>query len=229
MPFGIVGLFGSDAVFGTFVRQNGKELFTPDGLGFDVADAQAWFDLMVKFQKAKAIGSPEQISEEASKALAESALVTGKAALQFQNSNQLEAVNDCVRGGDQDAAGPEPDRQGNRPEDLVQGEHAVVGVSQDQEPGGRNCVDRLVCERPGGRQHRQGRAGHPAELRDADCGHPQLSPAQQTVAKFITDIKTEVANTPPAPPPGGGTLGQPNGGIMLRYEIEVLFGRHEHC
>jgi multiple sugar transport system substrate-binding protein len=34
-----------------------------------------------------------------------------------------------------------------------------------------------------------------------------------------------VADTPPAPPPGGGTLGQPNGGIMLRYEIDVLFGR----
>ena len=35
---------------------------------------------------------------------------------------------------------------------------------------------------------------------------PKLSPAQQTVAKYITDIKTEVATTPLAPPPGGGTL-----------------------
>ena len=54
---------------------------------------------------------------------------------------------------------------------------------------------------------------------------PKLSPAQQTVAKYITDIKSEVATTPPAPPSGGGTLAQPAGGIMLRYEIEVLFGR----
>jgi multiple sugar transport system substrate-binding protein len=28
---------GSDALFGTFVRQHGKELFTEKGLGFDVA------------------------------------------------------------------------------------------------------------------------------------------------------------------------------------------------
>ena len=72
VPFGVAQLFGSDALFGTFVRQNGKELFTPDGLGFDAADAQAWYDLMVKFEKAKAIGTPQQISEEAAKPLDQS-------------------------------------------------------------------------------------------------------------------------------------------------------------
>ena len=66
VPFGLASLMGSDALFGTFVRQHGKELFTENGLGFDVADAQAWYDLMVKCQKAKAFGTPEQISEECS-------------------------------------------------------------------------------------------------------------------------------------------------------------------
>ena len=64
VPFGVARIFGSDAMFGTLLRQNGKELFTPEGPGFEVADAQAWFDMMVKFQKAGAIGSPQQISEE---------------------------------------------------------------------------------------------------------------------------------------------------------------------
>ena len=57
MPFGVAQLFGSDAMFGTWLRQNGKELFTTDGPGFEVADAEAWFDMMVKFQKAEAIGT----------------------------------------------------------------------------------------------------------------------------------------------------------------------------
>ena len=35
VPFGIVQAFASDAMFGAFLRQNGKELFTPDGLGFE--------------------------------------------------------------------------------------------------------------------------------------------------------------------------------------------------
>ena len=46
VPFGVAALLGSDALFGAFVRQHGKELFTPDGLGFDAAEAQAWYDLM---------------------------------------------------------------------------------------------------------------------------------------------------------------------------------------
>ena len=71
---------GSDPMFGTFVRQRGKELFKPDGLGFDVEDAQAWYDLMLKGQKAKALGTAEQISEESAKPLDQSAIVLGTAA-----------------------------------------------------------------------------------------------------------------------------------------------------
>ena len=69
VPFGVAELLSSDAAFGTFVRQHGKELFTPDGLGFDVAEAQAWYDLMLKGQKAKALGTPEQITEEVGQAV----------------------------------------------------------------------------------------------------------------------------------------------------------------
>ena len=50
---------------------------------------------------------------------------------------------------------------------------------------------------------------------------PKLSAAQQVVAKYITDIKPEVANTPIAPPPGGGTLAE----VLFRNGIDVLFGR----
>ena len=98
VPFGMAELLGSDAVFATFLRQNGKELFTPDGLGFDVAEAQAWYDLMVKFQKAKALGTPEQISEEAAKPLDQSAIVRREcrhAVLQLQSAGSDQR---CGRG-----------------------------------------------------------------------------------------------------------------------------------
>src|SRR5687768_139993 len=40
VPVGVADLVGSDPLFATFLRQNGKELFTPNGLGFEVAEAQ---------------------------------------------------------------------------------------------------------------------------------------------------------------------------------------------
>ena len=49
----------------------------------------------------------------------------------------------------------------------------------------------------------------------------KFSPAQQVVAKFISDIKTEVGNTPIAPPPGGGTIAE----LLFRHGTDVLFGR----
>ena len=139
VPFGdSAGVRRATAMFGAFLRQNGKELFTPDGLGFEAADAQAWFDLMVKAQKAKAIGSPQQISEEGSP------LGQGDRSGRTGDRQDRHAVLQLqpaagghhgrrVRAGD--AALPEPDRQGDRPQGLVQGVHALVGVGQDQEPG----------------------------------------------------------------------------------------------
>ena len=50
---------------------------------------------------------------------------------------------------------------------------------------------------------------------------PKLSKDQQTVQQFLTDIKPELADTPIAPPPGGGKVGD----VMLRFATEVLFGR----
>jgi multiple sugar transport system substrate-binding protein len=50
---------------------------------------------------------------------------------------------------------------------------------------------------------------------------PKLSPAQQQVSKFIADIEPELASTPIAPPPGGGTLVE----VMFRNQTDVLFGR----
>ena len=63
-----------------------------DALGFDAADVQGWFDYLSKAQKAGAIGSPSQISEEFAKSLDQSAIVVGTGALALSNSNQLEAI-----------------------------------------------------------------------------------------------------------------------------------------
>ena len=225
VPFGVSTLFSSDAFFGTFVRQNGKELFTPDGLGFDAADAQAWFDLMVKFQKAKAIGSPEQISEEASKALAESALVTGKAAMQYQNTNQLEAANAASGQELKMLRGPSLTGKAADRKTWYKASMLWSASAKTKNPDAAIAWINWFVNSSEAVNIDKAERGIPPNSELLAEVTPKLSPAQQAVAKYITDIKTEVGNTPPAPPPGGGTMAQPAGGVMLRYEIDVLFGR----
>ena len=225
VPFGLVYLFGGDPMFGAYLRQNGKELFTEKDVGFEPADAQAWFDLMMKFQKAGGIGTPQQISEEGSpgggKGIDQSAIVLGKAALQYQNSNQLEALN--AASGESlkllrapSLAGKATERKAWYKASMLWSasaktknpEAAVAWINWFANT--KEAVDIDKAER-----------GIPPNAELQSYIRPKLSPAQQQVAKFIADIKPELASTPIAPPPGGGKLAE----IMFRYESDVLFGK----
>jgi len=221
VPFGVASMFGSDAFFGAFLRQNGKELFNDKGLAFDTPDAKAWFDLMVKYQKANAMGSPQQNSEESSKPLDQSAIAVGKTAMQYYNTNQLEAV-DAATGTDlkilryPSLTGKATDRKAWYKASML---FSASAKSKYPEQAGAlinwwvnspECANINLAER-----------GVPCNTDILNQIKPKLSKPQQTVVKFLDDIKPELAATPIAPPPGGGKLG----GVMFRYQSDVLFGR----
>src|SRR6476619_3087046 len=219
--FGLASLLQSDALFGTFVRQHGKELFTENGLGFDVAEAQAWYDLMLKGQKAKAFGTPEQASEESAKPLDESAPVVGTAAMQYYNPNQVEAVSAAagqqlkmLRGGS--LAGKATERK-----TWYKASMLWSASSKSKNPDAAIAYINWFANSPEAANIDLAERGIPPNAEVLAEVKPKLSPAQQTVAKYISDIKSEVATTPIAPPPGGGTIAT----VLFRHGIDVLFGK----
>ncbi|MBA3528041.1 MAG: extracellular solute-binding protein, partial [Propionibacteriaceae bacterium] len=222
VPFGVASLMGSDPLFGTFVRQQGKELFTPDGLGFEVAEAQAWYDLMVKAQKAKALGTPEQISEESSKPLDQSAIVVGKAAMQYYNSNQLEAVT-AAAGGDlmKILRGPSLTGKATERKTWYKASMLWSASAKTKHPEAASAWINWFANDQAAADIDKAERGIPANAEILAGITPKLSAAQKVVAKYITDIKPEVANTPIAPPPGGGKLAE----ILFRHGTDVLFGK----
>lgn len=222
VPFGVAGMVGSDALFGTFVRQQGKELFTPDALGFDVAEAQAWYELMVKAQKAKAIGSAEQISEESAKPLDQSAIVVNKAAIQYYNSNQLEAVS-AAAGGElmEMLRGPSMTGKATDRKTWYKASMLWSASAKTKNPEAAVAWINWFANDQAAADIDKAERGIPPNAEILAGVTPKLSKAQQVVAKYITDIKPEVANTPIAPPPGGGTLGE----VLFRNGIDVLFGK----
>jgi multiple sugar transport system substrate-binding protein len=223
VPFGLASLVGSDPMFGTFVRQHGKELFTPDGLGFDVAEAQAWYDLMLKGQKAKALGTPEQISEESAKPLDQSAIVVGTAAMQYYNSNQLEAVSNAA-GGDylmEMLRGPSTTGKATDRKTWYKASMLWSASAKAKNPDAAVAWINWFANSPEAANIDKAERGIPPNAEILAEVEPKLSPAQKVVAQYITDIKTEVATTPIAPPPGGGTIAE----ILFRHGIDVLFGR----
>jgi multiple sugar transport system substrate-binding protein len=221
VAFGVASLMGSDALFGTFVRQHGKELFTGNGLGFDVAEAQAWFDLMLKGQKAKAFGTPEQVSEEQPKPLDQSAIVVGNAAMQYYNSNQLEAVSAAAGEQLKMLRGPSLTGKATERKTWYKASMLWSASSKTKNPEAAIAWIDWFANSPDAANIDKAERGIPPNAEILAEVKPQLSPAQQTVAKYITDIKSEVATTPIAPPPGGGTIAT----VLFRHGIDVLFGK----
>jgi pectin-derived oligosaccharide transport system substrate-binding protein len=221
VPFGVAALMGSDAMFGTFVRQQGKELFTPDGLGFDVAEAQAWYDLMVKGEKAKALGTPEQISEESAKPLDQSAIVVGRAAMQYYNSNQLLAVSAAAGEKIEMLRGPSMTGKATDRKTWYKASMLWSASSKTKNPEAAMAWINWFANTPDAANIDLAERGIPPNAEILAEVTPKLSPEQQVVAKYISDIKTEVGNTPIAPPPGGGTIAE----VLFRHGTDVLFGK----
>jgi len=226
VPFGLSGIIGSDASFGTWLRQHGKELFTESGLGFDATDAQGWLDQMLKYQKDGALGEVQQISQEGSgssaKPLAQSAFAVGNAAMYLSNSNQLEAI-DAAAGNAQMKLLRLPSLTGKAAERKAWYKASMLWSVSSKSKNADAAVAWVNWW-----ANTTDAAGIDKAERGIPCNSdlqtfvtPQLSPAQQTVAKFITDIKPELGQTPIAPPPGGGKLGD----TLFRYATDVLFGK----
>jgi multiple sugar transport system substrate-binding protein len=221
VPFGLASLLQSDALFGTFVRQHGKELFTENGLGFDVAEAQAWFDYLLKGQKAKAFGTPEQVSEEQPKPLDQSAIVIGNAAMQYYNSNQLEAVSNAAGEQPKMLRGPSLAGKATERKTWYKASMLWSASSKTKNPEAVTAWINWFANSPDAANIDLAERGIPPNAEILAEVTPKLSPAQQAVAKYITDIKSEVATTPIAPPPGGGTIAT----VLFRHGIDVLFER----
>jgi len=218
--FGL-GVFFGDAMLSAWVRQNGKELFTDTGLGFAAPDVVPWFDMVKSFADAKAIPSASVLTEESTKSLDQSALAVGKAAMQVQWSNQVEAMNKAS--GEKvkilrfpSIAGKATERKAWYKASMLWSASARTKYPEETVKlinwwvNSQECADINLAER-----------GIPANTEILAAITPKLTPEQATVAKYIADIKPELTETPKAPPPGGGKLNE----ILTRYQTDVLFGR----
>ena len=221
VPFGVSALLNSDTLFGTFVRQHGKELFTPDGLGFEAAEAQAWYDLLVKGVKAKAFGTPEQMTEELAKPLDQSAIVVGTAAMQYQNSNQLLAVSNAAGQKIEMLRPPSLAGKATERKGWYKASMLWSASAKTKNPEAAIAWINWFANTPDAASIDLAERGIPANAEVLAAVKSKFSPEQQVVAKFITDIKTEVGDTPIAPPPGGGTIAD----VLTRHGTDVIYGK----
>jgi multiple sugar transport system substrate-binding protein len=217
------GTLGSnEAGLNLWARQNGESLWTKDGkLGVSPEKTTDFFKYILKLRDAKAIPSAEAISQDMNASLDQSAFATGKLAMSFIWSNQLNAFSKAT--GQQLKLLRIPSADGKAADNGSYYKGSMfwsISARSKHQKEAAEFVNYLANSTAAGDVLLAERGVPPnTEIRAAVAS--KLKPADAASAKFIQDIGKELGDPSPAPPVGGGQVEK----IIQRYTTEVLFGR----
>ncbi len=214
------GLFG-DSVARAWMFQKGKSLFTDTGFGWQPADMQSFFELMVKYQAAKAIPSAAENAQDYSTALAQQMFGTGKVAMVLTWSNQVVAQQAAVG---QDCKILRLPSQTGKAKDAClwykSGQYQSITAKSKNQVAAAKFLDYYFNSMDAGKVLLAER-GLPPNTDIMAAIKPLLGNADQKAATYMSDIAGELHDPPVPPPPGASTFQT----IMERYVENVQFGR----
>ncbi len=219
--YGINGGLFSTPMFSLWVMQLGKSPFTDTGFGWEPADLQKFFELMVKYQAAKAIPSAAANAQDYGNALAQQMFGVGKVAMGFTWSNLIVAQQAAV--GQDCKILMLPSMTGNAKDaDLWYASsqsQSITAKSKNQVAAAKfldyyfNNIDAgkvMLAER-----------GLPPNTDVLAAVKPLLGNADQKAVTYMTDLAPVIHDAPLPQPAGASTFGA----IMERYVENVQFGR----
>jgi multiple sugar transport system substrate-binding protein len=212
----------NEAALNLWARQHGESLWTQDGkLGVSAGQVTAFYQNLLKLRDAKAIPSAEFIAQDINASLDQSAMATGKTAMSWIWSNQLNAMSKAVGKELKLLRVPSVEGKASANGSYYKGSMfwSISSRSKHQKEAAE-FVNYLSNSTAAGNILLAERGVPPnTEIRSEVT--PKLQPADAQSAKFIQDIGKELGDPSPAPPVGGGQVEK----IIQRYTTEVLFGR----
>jgi len=219
--FGTALVFNNDAILSAWLRQHDKNLFNADGLAFDAADVEQYFTLMTTFQESKAQPAAAVVSEDMSKALAQSLFATSGVAMTMCWSNQVKAFDEAT--GEDVALLRLPSVAGKATERKAWYKASMFfsANSRSKDPAGAGAfVNWLVNSTEAGNilLTERGLTPNTDVLAAIES---KLDASDKKVAKFMAAIKPELSDAPPPPVVGGGTIQD----VLGRKCTDVLFAK----
>lgn len=223
-PAGTTGTqcaFPTDNMLQIWLRQNGKDLYTADGLAFTVDDLTQYLNIMVKFMNNKAMPTASAINEEVGKSLDQTAFGTGRQGFALYWSNQLEAINEASGTSMKMLRPPTVAGDATKANAYYKASMLWSGYAGTKDPeavgklinwwvNNKACADICLDER-----------GTPANTDMVKAIEPKLTDAGKAAIKYLDDIKPDLGKTPAAPPAGSSEIGD----IMQRHTNDILFGK----
>ncbi len=210
------------AGFQIWLRQQGKEMTTPEGeLGFEEADATQYLALQKKLVDDGALPPASVLTEDQSPGPDQSLSGTNGAAMGMWWTNQLSALN--AASGNQLVPLRFPSSDGSEGgAQLFQKSAMFMSASARTEHPEevKAFIDFMVNSEEAGKINLADR-GLPANETVREAVLPELSESDTAAAEFVEEVQPELGDPTPIPPLGFSTLQE----IIYRYELDVAFER----
>jgi multiple sugar transport system substrate-binding protein len=211
-----------DASLNMWARQRGQSLFTKDGkLGVSKEVLTDFWSNLVKMQDAKATPSAAFSSQDISAPLDQSGLATGKVAMSYAWSNQLNAYSKAS--GQQLKLLRLPSVSGKATENgsYYKGSMFWSISSRSKHPKEAAEFVNYLANSPAAGNILLAERGVPPNTEIRAAVASKLQPADAASQAFVQTIGKELGEPSPPPPVGGGQVEK----IIQRYTTEVMFAR----
>lgn len=219
------GTFGSqnygavEPMLRVYLRQNGQDEYSEDGVGFDAQLLTKWFENMQAQTAAKAFPSASEATEDMGKALDQTMAATNRAGLFYYWSNQVSAL-DKATGQDLQVLRP-PSMTGNAKDAALWYKASMYwsGYSKTKQPAEvAKFISYLSSNVDAGKVMGTER-GVPANLAVRDAVKGQLSASDKKVVAYLDAIDSERGKAPTITPVGGSDI------QLGRFAQDVLFNK----
>ncbi|GHD05530.1 ABC transporter substrate-binding protein [Zhihengliuella salsuginis] len=205
-----------------YLRQNGKEFLTPDGqLGWEPADAEGYFEMYKGLADSGALPSASVIAEDQLPSLDQTLTATNQVAMAPWWSTQMTAVQDAS--GDEFEILRMPTFDGDASKGQLWYKTSMffsAAADTDHPEEAKAFIDFLVNSTEAAEIGATER-GMLANQTALDHIREDLTPEENQVADYITEIEPDLGEPVPIPPQGVSDYQN----LHFRYDLEVLFGR----
>lgn len=210
------------AGFQIWLRQQGKELTTPEGeLGFEADDAAGYLSLWRQMMEDGALPPASVITEDQEPGPDQSLTGTNGAAMGMWWTNQLSALNSASGNQLVPLRFPSTDGSEGGAQLFQKSAMFMSGSARTEHPEEvKAFIDFMVNSEEAGKINLADR-GLPANETVREAVLPELSEADTAAAEFVEEIQPELGEALPVPPLGFSTLQE----ILYRYELDVFFDR----
>ncbi|BAS07446.1 putative ABC transporter substrate-binding protein YesO [Arthrobacter sp. Hiyo4] len=205
-----------------WLRQHGENLYSQDGkLDFDTATAASFWERL-KEQRDSQASPPATVSTEDSGAgLEESLFGTNRVGMAWWWTNQLGSLETTTGSSIKMLRAPSTDEKSANNGMYYKPTKFWSASSRSKHPEAAGTFINYLANSPAAGAVLMTDRGAPSNSEIVEGITPALKPADTTVVAFLKDIAPDIADAPPVPPVGAGSVQN----VIKRFTDEVLYAR----